>query len=130
MRLRAVLSFTTLLAAVPLASGCFLVAAGAGAAGAIAYTNRGASATVAGSVNSVFDRALAAFAGQQITETGRATEDNGAKRTLKGRTGDVEVTVELHRATDQTTKVEVIAAKNVVEYDKELAKRVLDRIVP
>ena len=106
------------------------IAAGAGAAGAIAYTNRGASATVAGSVNSVFDRALAAFAAQQITETGRATEDNGVKRTLKGRTGAVEVTVELHRATDQTTKVEVIAAKNVVEYDKELAKRVLDRIVP
>ena len=112
------------------ASGCFLVAAGAGAGAVVAYTNRGASATIPGTVDALFDRATNAFDGLQIAETGRSTENSGASRTLRGKTGDVEVTVELIRASDQTTKVEVIAAKNVVEYDKELAKRVLDRIVP
>ena len=39
------LALSLILATSPLAvGGCFLVAAGAGAAGAIAYTNRGASA--------------------------------------------------------------------------------------
>ena len=118
------------LAASPLAlSGCFLVAAGAGAAGAIAYTNRGASSNVSGSVDDVFARAVSAFSGAGISETGRSSEDNGAKRKLVGSKGEQEVTVELNRESSTTTKVEVIAKKNAVDYDKELAKDVLDRII-
>ena len=65
-----------LLAVTPIAlSGCFLAAAGAGAAGAIAYTNRGASSDVSGTVDQVFDRAVAAFGQNGVTETGRSTED-------------------------------------------------------
>lgn len=118
------------LAASPLAlSGCFLVAAGAGAAGAIAYTNRGASSNVSGSVDDVFGRAVSAFSSAGISETGRSSEDNGAKRKLVGSKGEQEVTVELNRESSSTTKVEVIAKKNAVDYDKELAKDVLDRII-
>lgn len=118
------------LAATPFAfSGCFLVAAGAGAAGAIAYTNRGASSDVSGSVDDVFGRAVSAFQGAGISETGRSSEDNGAKRKLVGAKGEQEVTVELNRSTASTTKVEVIAKKNAVDYDKELAKDVLNRIL-
>jgi hypothetical protein len=110
-------------------SGCFLVAAGAGAAGAIAFTNRGAQSDVAGSVDEVFARATTAFEGAGIRETGRSTEESGTKRRLVGSKGELEVTVELERSTSTTTRVEVIARKSAVEYDKDLAKDVLGRIL-
>ena len=118
------------IAASPLAaSGCFLVAAGAGAAGAIAYTNRGATSDVAGTVDQVFDRTVKAFQQAGISETGRSTEQNGDQRKLIGTKGEYEVTAELNRSTETTTKVEVTAKKSPVEYDKELAKDVLNRIL-
>jgi hypothetical protein len=110
-------------------SGCFLVAAGAGAAGAIAYTNRGATSDVAGTVDQVFDRTVAAFQQAGISETGRSTANNGEQRKLIGSKGEYEVTAELNRSSDKTTKVEVTAKKSPVEYDKEMAKDVLDRIL-
>jgi hypothetical protein len=118
------------LAASPLvAGGCFLVAAGAGAAGAIAYTNRGATSDVSGTVDQVFDRTVAAFQQAGISETGRSTENNGEERKLIGTKGEYEVTAELNRSSEKTTKVEVTAKKSAVEYDKELAKDVLNRIL-
>lgn len=123
-------ALSLVLAASPLAAGgCFLVAAGAGAAGAIAYTNRGATSAVAGSVDQVFNRAVAAFQQAGVTETGRSTEDNGIQRKLIGTKGEYEVIAELTRSTDSTTKVEITASKSAVEYDKELAKDILNRIL-
>ena len=111
------------------AGGCFLVAAGAGAAGAIAYTNRGATSVVSGSVDQVFDRTGAAFQQSGITETGRSTADSGRQRRLVGTRGEYEVTAELSRSTDSTTKVEITARKSAVEFDRELAKEILNRIL-
>ena len=123
-------ALSLVLAASPLAvSGCFLVAAGAGAAGAVAYTNRGATSVVAGTVDQVFDRAVAAFQQAGITETGRATENSGGQRKLIGTKGEYEVTAELNRSTDATTKVEITARKSAVEYDKEMAKDILNRVL-
>ena len=130
MRSRHLTLILVLVAAPLTAGGCFLVAAGAGAAGAIAYTNRGATSVVAGTVDQVFDRGVTAFQQAGITETGRSTEDNGRQRKLIGTKGEYEVTAELNRSTDSTTKVEIIARKSAVEYDKELAKDILNRIVP
>lgn len=110
-------------------SGCFLLAAGAGAGAAVAYTNRGATASIEGTVNAVFDRATRAFGTMSIAETGRATEDSGNTRRLVGKLGEHEITVEIQRQSDNVSAVEVTAKKNVVEYDKELAKRVLDTMV-
>ncbi|BAH37232.1 MAG TPA: DUF3568 domain-containing protein [Gemmatimonas aurantiaca] len=119
-----------LLAAVTISSsGCFLVAAGAGAGAAIAYTQRGASASVPGSVDAVFGKAQSAFNAMSINETGQSTENSGATRRLVGKNGDNEITVEIKRSSDEVAAVEVVAKKNVVDYDKDLAKRVLDRIV-
>lgn len=124
------LLLSLVLAASPLvAGGCFLVAAGAGAAGAIAYTNRGATSVVAGTVEQAFNRTVVAFQQAGITETGRATENSGRLRKLIGTKGEVEVTAELNWSTDSTTKVEITAKENAVEYDKELAKDILNRIV-
>ena len=125
---RLVLRFMLVMSALS-ATGCFLVAAGAGAAGAIAYTNRGATSVVAGTVNQLFDRASAAFQQAGITETGRSTENSGQQRKLIGTKGEYEVTAELNRSTDSTTKVEITARKSAVEYDKEMAKDILNRIL-
>ena len=119
-----------LLAAVTVStSGCFLVAAGAGAGAAIAYTQRGATASVPGSVDAVFSKAQSAFRAMNIAETGQSTENSGATRRLVGKEADNEVTVEIKRSSDEVAAVEVVAKKNVVDFDKDLAKRVLDRIV-
>lgn len=124
------LSLSLLLAASPLAmSGCFLVAAGAGAAGAIAYTNRGATSVIAGSVDQLFARTRTAFQQANINETGQSTQDSGRKRTLVGTRGEYEVIADMSWATDSTTRVEITARKSAVEYDRELAKDILDRIL-
>ncbi len=65
--------------------GCFLIAAGAGAGAAVVFTNRGAKSVVDGSVDQVFDRSVTAFQQLAITESGRATEESGAKRRLEGK---------------------------------------------
>jgi hypothetical protein len=117
------------LAATVTLGGCFLLAAGAGAGAAVAYTNRGAESTVSGSIDQVFDRSTSTMQQLGITETGRATEASGAKRRIVGTKGDLEVTVELSRASDATTKVEVFARKNTVDYDRDFARDVLTRIV-
>ena len=124
------LALSLILAALPLAAGgCFLVAAGAGAAGAIAYTNRGATSVVSGSVDQVFERAVAAFQQAGVTETGRSTEDSGRQRTLVGTKAEYEVTAEVKRSTDSTANVEITARKSTVEYDREMAKDILKRIL-
>ena len=110
--------------------GCFLVAAGAGAGAAVAYTGRGAKSTVDGSVDQTFDRAVGAFQQLSITETGRNTQESGAKRQLVGNTtSGLTVTVDMERKTSTTTDVEVIAKKNAVDYDKDFANNVMSRII-
>ena len=51
--------------------------AGAGAAGAIYYTNRGASSLVDADLATTFARAQAAFRQMNITQTGESTEEGG-----------------------------------------------------
>lgn len=109
--------------------GCFLLAAGAGAGAAVVFTNRGAKSVVDGSVDAVFERSVAAFQQLAIGETGRATEESGAKRRLEGKKGDLDVTVELNRENATATTVEVYARKNLVEYDKNFARDVLTKII-
>jgi len=109
--------------------GCFLVAAGAGAGAAVVYTSRGAKSVVDGSVTQTIDRTATAFQQLGITETGRGTEESGAKGRLVGTKGELEVTVEINRASETSTNVEVYAKKNAVTYDKDFARTVLDRVV-
>ena len=129
MHLRMLALRLVLVASPFVAGGCFLVAAGAGAAGAIAYTNRGATSNVPGTVDQVFDRTATAFQASGVAETGRSTANNGEQRKLVGTKGEYEVTAEINRSNDTTAKVEVTAKKSAVEYDKELAKDVLNRIL-
>lgn len=123
-----VLPFAALLTVASL-SGCILAAAGAGAAGAVAYQNRGAASDIAASVDSTFVRTVNAFSALKITETGRSTDDNGATRRLTGKQGAIEVTVEMKRSTPTVTKIQVVARESAVDYDPDFARTVLDQIL-
>ena len=109
--------------------GCAAVAAGAGAAAAIAYSERGVSSKVEGSPAQVFQRSQAVFRDLGITETGHEMGETGTEHELKGRRGDLEITVDMHRENDTLTSVDVYAQKSAVEFDRDYARQVLEAII-
>jgi hypothetical protein len=110
-------------------SGCLLAAAGAGAGAAVYLTSRGASSVVQAGIDDVFARAEAVFEEMGVGETGRSTEDSGAERRLLGRQGELEITVEMQRETMSSTKVDVYVRRSAVEWDRDYARSLLDRII-
>ena len=109
-------------------AGC-VAAAAAGAAGAVYATTRGAEALVAGSVDQVAARAQKVMTDMNIAPAAEKTETAGDKHELKGKQGDLDITIDMQRSDSTTTKVEVTARKNLAEWDKDYAKEVLTRIV-
>jgi hypothetical protein len=109
-------------------SGC-VAAAAAGAAGGIYATSRGVESIVNGSAESVAGRTRAVFKEMGITEDAASSKDAGAQRELKGKQGDLDVTVQMEQKDSATTKVEVAARKNLAEWDKDYARKVLESIV-
>jgi len=125
------LRWVLLLAVVAAVPACLAVAAGAGAGavGAIAWTNRGASSTVSGTVDQAYRHSQAVFQDMGITQTGQSSSDRGRKRTLKGTRGERHITVDIKRESGSTSEVEVYVQKNAVEWDKDMARDILTRIV-
>jgi hypothetical protein len=117
-----------LLALVLPSTGC-LAAAAAGAAGGVYLTSRGAESVIEGSVDQVASRAQAVMTEMGIVKEGESTEDQGDKQVLKGKKGDIDVTINIQRESSTTAKVEVTARENLAEWDKNFAKEVLNRIV-
>jgi hypothetical protein len=117
-----------LLALVLPSTGC-LAAAAAGAAGGVYLTSRGAESVIEGSVDQVASRAQAVMTEMGIVKEGESTEDQGDKQVLKGKKGDLDVTINIQRESSTTAKVEVTARENLAEWDKNFAKEVLNRIV-
>ena len=109
-------------------AGC-VAAAAAGAAGAVYATTRGAGGLVPGSVDQVAARAQTVMKEMNITPAAEKTETAGDKHELKGKQGDLDITIQMERSDSATTKVEVTARKNLAEWDKDYAKEVLERIV-
>jgi len=116
-----------LLVALP-APAC-LAAAAAGAASGIYLTTRGAESLVEGSVDDLAARAERVMGEMQIVKDAESSERGGDERELKGKKGDLDVTIQLRRESPTTTKVEVTARENLAEWDKEYAQQVLERIV-
>jgi hypothetical protein len=109
-------------------TGC-LAAAAAGAGAGIYLTSRGAESLVEGPIDQIASRARAVMNEEGIVPDASSTEDAGDKRELKGKKGDLDVTIEMEQQSDKTTRVEVSARKNLAEWDKEYAQKVLQRIV-
>jgi hypothetical protein len=84
---------------------------------------------VEGSPDQIAARARAVMSEEGIVPDAASTENGGDKRELKGKKGDLDVSIELERQSDKTTRVEVSARKNLAEWDKDYAQRVLQRIV-
>jgi len=116
------------LAAALLSTGC-LAAAAAGAAGGVYLTSRGAESVVEGSVDQIAGRAESVLGEMAIVKEGESTEDQGDKQVLRGKKGDLDITIEIERESENTAKVEVTARENLAEWDKDYAKEVLSRIV-
>ena len=110
------------------AAGC-AAAAAAGAAGAIYATTRGVESLVASPIDRVVADAESVMKSMGIVQDATSSEKGGAKRELKGKHGDLDVTVQLEQQDSATTKVEVSARKNLAEWDKDYARQVLERIV-
>src|SRR5262245_30742177 len=87
-------------------SACVAAAAGAGAAGGIYLTSRGAESLVNRPVDNVAAGTKAVMGEMGIVADGESTKDGGDKREFKGKQGDLDVTVKLERQGDTTTKVE------------------------
>ena len=111
-------------------SGCILAAGAAGAGGAVYVTDRGAEAQIAAPVPRAFDAARQAFQEYSITETKTGSSQEGAteKRSLEGKTSDRDVEVEL-RTEGTGTHVAVVVKKTAVTWDKDFAKKILNKIV-
>ncbi len=109
-------------------NGC-LAAAAAGAGAGVYLTSRGAESIVEASPDQVASRARAVMSEEGIVPEASSTEAAGDKRELKGKKGDLDVTFEIERKSDKTTRVEVSARKNLAEWDKDYAQKLLQRIV-
>jgi FAD/FMN-containing dehydrogenase len=110
--------------------GCLAAAAAAGAGGAIAYNDRGAHSLVNGSVADVVADARAVFSAMGITPDGEdAGDTNENDRTVSGMRGNMRIRVEIERQTGTTSEVMVTAREGTLDYDRELARDILSRIM-
>lgn len=112
------------------ASGCILFAAGAGAGGAIYVGDRGVESEVAAPVEKVWDASRQAFKELGIAETKTSTEQDGGveKRILAGTINDHKVTASL-KSQGSGTHVEVVVEKTPVTWDKDFARKVMEKVV-
>ena len=110
------------------AAGC-VAAAAAGAAGGIYATTRGVESLVSAPIDRVATSAEGVMKDMGIVQEGSSSDDGGAKRELKGKQGDLDISIQMEQRDTATTKVEVYARKNLAEWDKDYARNVLERIV-
>ncbi|HEX5387375.1 MAG TPA: hypothetical protein VFW66_11775 [Gemmatimonadales bacterium] len=109
--------------------GCLAAAAAAGAGTGIYLTSRGAESVVNGTVSDVAGRARSVLMSENVTINANSTENSGDKQELKGTKGDLDITITMNREGPSTTKTEVTARKNAVEWDKDYAQTLLNKIV-
>lgn len=113
-----------------LLTACVAAAAGgAGAAGGYYFTSRGVGSTIQGNVDEVAARAQTVFAEENIAVESSKSENGGDKRELEGHKNDLDVTIKLERSGPGQVKAEIGARKNLVEWDKDYAQRLMDHLV-
>ena len=117
------------LAAGAVGAGACAAAAVAGAAGAIYATTRGVESLVASPIDRVVSSSESVMKDLGIVQDATSSDNGGAKRELKGKHGDLDVTIQMEQQDTATTKVEVYARKNLAEWDKDYARTVLDKII-
>ena len=111
--------------------GCVVAAAGAGAAGGIYFTERGAESVVPVPLERAADATQRAFDELKIQKTKVETQDAGAerRRQVSGTAAERDVTVSLSTEQEGSTKVQVLARKSLVTWDRDYARAILEKIV-
>jgi hypothetical protein len=104
-------------------------AAGAGAASAVYLTSRGAKAQVKGSTEEIEADSRKVLIADAVQITDEKIENGGKHRELKGKKGDLDVTISIDRRDDKTSEVEVTARKSAVTWDQDYARSILNSIV-
>lgn len=108
-------------------TGC-LVAAAAGAGGAIVLSGHTAEAIVDQPVEEMAGVAEQVMRDDGVDITDTRSQDSGAKRVLKGEKGDLDVTVTIQR-TDEVTKLGVEAQRSTARWDDDYARALLAKII-
>jgi uncharacterized protein HemX len=121
--------WTLLLALTGALPGCLAAAAAAGAGTGIYLTSRGEESTINASVDAVAAQARAVLKAEGVAIDATSMENGGDNRETKGKKGDLDITVSMERQSPTTTKAEVTARKNLAEWDKAYAQRILDKII-
>lgn len=112
-------------------SGCLLAAAGAGAGGAIYFTERGAESIVPVSLDRAASATRTTFDELKVRQTTSASEQrqDGEQREIGGTAGARDVSVTLKAQGKNSTQVQVVAKTSAVTWDKDFARTILDKIV-
>jgi len=112
-------------------AGCLVAAAGAGAGGGIYLTQRGVESVVPATVERAAAATNQAFDQLKVRQVKSQVEqgENGEKREIEGTAGDREVSVTLKAEGTNATRVQVVAKRTAVTWDKDFARSVLDKIV-
>ena len=118
-------------AAALLLAGCVVAAAGAGAGGGIYLTQRGVESVVPATVERAAAATNQAFDQLKVRQVKSQVEqgEDGEKREIDGTAGDREVSVTLKAEGTNATRVQVVAKRTAVTWDKDFARSVLDKIV-
>ena len=110
-------------------TGC-LAAAGAGLGAGVYLSDRGAESLVSAPVDQTFEAARSVFSEMGMTDIETSGEQSATseQRQISGKRGDKNVKVTL-RTEGQGTRVEVVASEDMVVWDKDLAREILEKIV-
>jgi hypothetical protein len=108
-----------------------VAAAGAGAGGGIYFTQRGVESVVPATVERAAAATNQAFDQLKVRQMKSQVEqgEDGEKREIEGTAGDREVSVTLKAEGTNATRVQVVAKRTAVTWDKDFARSVLDKIV-
>src|ERR1041384_6835159 len=122
-----------LVAATATLAGCLVAAAGAGAGGGIYYSERGAEGLVPVSIEQATVATRRVFGQFKIAETKVTAESSeGEERgeiagTSSSRNEDITVTLTAEGS--GSTRVQVVARKTAVTWDRDYARKILQEIV-
>jgi hypothetical protein len=90
---------------------------------------QGAESEVKGNINDVNARAMTVFKEQKITQVGSSLGKSGETQTLTGKKGDLTVEVQLDARGANQTHVGIIAKQGSLKWNKDIANRLLGKIV-
>ena len=108
-------------------TGC-LVAAAAGAGGAIVFSGHTAEAIVDRSVDEMADVAEQVMESEGVRVTDTRSQDSGNRRVYQGEKEDLDITVTIERD-DAGTKIGVEAQRSTASWDDDYARALLAKII-